>query len=180
LAELKHTLASTNFDGFPVVDENRFVGFIRRDFITMLVHERQVPSASQRDMQEQTSDIVVSSDLLRGTDTTVIRMVPDAPLSLAHKVFTQLGCKYIFLVGGSASDAGFDVLKGILSKKKFIACLRSGQVGHLLQQTNAARPGGAYPREDWGFQHQTPLDNSTSLQALGRPLDLNKSVDRAA
>lgn len=63
------------------------------------------------------------------TDSTIMRMVPDAPLSQVHRVFQQLGCKHIFIVG--AQNPGTqDALLGMLSKKRFLSFLRDGSVGH--------------------------------------------------
>merc|ERR1712072_1536774 len=62
-------------------------------------------------------------------DSTVMRMVPDAPLTQAHRVFKQLGISHIFVVGPQSPDTQ-DCLLGLLTKKSFLKHLKNGIVGH--------------------------------------------------
>merc|ERR1711972_894404 len=73
----------------------------------------------------------MGEDLAACTDTTVMRMVPDAPLSQAHQVFKQLGCQHIFVVGSTPGGESNDALLGMLSKKSFLRFLKDGRVGHM-------------------------------------------------
>merc|ERR1711879_128045 len=80
--------------------------------------------------------VVTFEDLKASTDSTVMRMVPDASLSQVHLVFKQLGCQHIFVVG-SQGPVMQDVLLGMLSKKSFLGFLKDGHVGHRPDRAEA-------------------------------------------
>ena len=135
LADLREMLRSFRFRGFPVVDGHHFVGYSRRGKLEDFILKWQAEEGKEQ-------DVVCLADLIPYTDTSVMRMVPDAPLQQAHQVFKQLGCQHIFIVG-SADDTSGEVLKGILSKKSFLQFLQDGRVGHMpvpARQVSPAHP----------------------------------------
>lgn len=108
---------ATTFRGFPVVDGPRFVGYVRRHLLEALLEETEARAGAGADLRKE--------DLERCVDTTVVRMVPEAPLAQAHQIFKQLGCQHIFVVGPcnadtSLDDQCMDSLLGMLSKKSFL------------------------------------------------------------
>lgn len=121
-ADLRQLLCSYSFRGFPVVNGPHFIGYIWRSHLEALVCKLE----GLQDRQGPTS----VEDCLPYTDSTVMRMVPDAPLSQAHQVFKQLGCRHIFVVG-SQGHADHDTLLGLLTKKRFLRFLKDGTVGHM-------------------------------------------------
>lgn len=123
VGDLRWLLETHSFSGYPVVNAGHFVGYLRRQKLEELLH--QLESQGRRD-----TDPILLEQILPFTDCTVMRMLADTPLTQAHKVFKQLGCKYIFLVG-SQFRGSRDVLQGMLSKKMFLQFLKSGRVGHM-------------------------------------------------
>ncbi|CAE8590640.1 unnamed protein product [Polarella glacialis] len=148
-ADLRWMLQTYSFRGFPVVSGERFIGYIKRQRLEDLLDRLEGRNCGA-------SDAVRLDELLPFTDVTVLRMVPDASLAQAHKVFKQLGCKYIFLVG-SRGAATQDVLHGILSKKNFLRFLKSGRVGHMADHPSSA------PR-NWAANSATPGDGEGRLR----------------
>lgn len=129
IIDIREMLQSFRYRGFPLVDNGHFLGYIRRAKLEQLLVQLTT-------LGRASHDDVYAQELIQCTDTTVMRMVPDAPLSQAHQVFKQLGCQYIFMVGlGLESDR--DTLLGVISKKSFLRFLKDGQVGHMphAQQT---------------------------------------------
>jgi hypothetical protein len=128
-ADLHQLLCGHSFRGFPVVNGPHFIGYIWRNHLEALVSKLQ---------GQQGRDGPASlEDCLPYTDSTVMRMVPDAPLSQAHQVFKQLGCRHIFVVG-SQGYADHDTLLGLLTKKRFLRFLKDGTVGHMPTPSGAA------------------------------------------
>lgn len=83
-------------------------------------------------VEEERYEPVSYMEIITRIDATVMRMVPDTPLSQAHRVFHQLGCKHIFIVGSRVrldSDDTEEKLVGMISKKNFLGFLRDGRVG---------------------------------------------------
>mmetsp|Transcript_14525 Transcript_14525/g.34005 ORF Transcript_14525/g.34005 Transcript_14525/m.34005 type:complete len:203 (-) Transcript_14525:69-677(-) len=149
VAELRALLSSHSFRGFPVVNGDHFVGYIKRKSL-----EELLQCVSERHSEE---GCVGLDDALPFTDCTVMRMVPDAPLTQVHKVFKQLGCKCIFLVGSRGRGTP-DILQGMLTKKNFLRFLKSGRVGHMANHPSTVLPG--FPL----------LGNMTATGFLGRML----------
>lgn len=118
------------FSGFPVVNGDHFLGYAKRARLQALVTNHR--SAEQ-------PALFSMSDILEVTDCTVMRMVPTAPLTQAHKVFYQLGRKFIFLVGSKGHHEQ-EELQGMLSKKNFIKYRNSGKVGHSVDHASSAVP----------------------------------------
>lgn len=127
LAGLLEMLRTTSFHGYPVVDGHHLIGYTRRQQLEDLIRCRK---------QQGCEGPVTLDELKLYIDSTVMRMVPDAPLSQAHRVFQQLGCKHIFIVG-SQSPETHDALLGMLSKKRFLSFLRDGSVGHRRDQSGS-------------------------------------------
>eukprot|EP00425_Heterocapsa_triquetra_P046625 CAMPEP_0195089294 /NCGR_PEP_ID=MMETSP0448-20130528/28616_1 /TAXON_ID=66468 /ORGANISM="Heterocapsa triquestra, Strain CCMP 448" /LENGTH=636 /DNA_ID=CAMNT_0040123017 /DNA_START=38 /DNA_END=1945 /DNA_ORIENTATION=+ len=123
LVDLRVMLRAFGFRGFPVVDGPQFIGYARRAKLDDLIAKWEAAECSEQ-------AIIALQDLLPYTETNVMRMVPDAPLSQAHQVFKQLGCQHIFMVGSFESEQQ-EVLQGILSKKNFLQFLQEGRVGHM-------------------------------------------------
>eukprot|EP00928_Gymnodinium_smaydae_P011930 TRINITY_DN14360_c0_g2_i1.p1 TRINITY_DN14360_c0_g2~~TRINITY_DN14360_c0_g2_i1.p1 ORF type:complete len:825 (+),score=167.66 TRINITY_DN14360_c0_g2_i1:124-2475(+) len=141
--ELRHTLRNCTFRGFPVVDGVHFVGYLRRPALEEILVVAEREEAATQEAPE------LSSAVLGAVDRGVMCMVPDAPLSQAHSVFKQTGCKHIFVVGSSGARTR-DELVGIVSKKAFIRFLNSGVVGHMLEPSrsvliSAGAGGGGNP-----------------------------------
>jgi len=169
LSDVRAMLDTFAYRGFPLVDGTQFLGYVRRSRLESalrLLEEEQ----GRRDQDELRLD-----DLCAWTDFTVMRMVPDAPLSQAHQVFKQLGCQHIFVVGGIVGSETNDALLGILSKKSFLRFLKDGRVGHMptTQYTTAAASplsgpshggGGVSPRRD-GMVHRVSGELITALEA---------------
>jgi len=130
-ASIRTLLQTYAFRGFPVVNGDHFIGYIKRQSL-----EELLDSANTNRVE----DGFALEDVLPLTDCTVMRMVPDAPLTQVHKVFKQLGCKYVFLVG-SKGNAMQDVLQGMLSKKNFLRFLKAGRVGHMAEHPSTVPPG---------------------------------------
>jgi len=108
---------ATSFRGFPVVDGPRFVGYVRRHMLEALLDETEAQAGPGAELRKE--------DLAFCVDTTVVRMVPEAPLVQAHQIFKQLGCQHIFVVGPHTADTSLDdqcmdSLLGMLSKKSFL------------------------------------------------------------
>jgi len=122
VADLRNMLGAFNFRGFPVTDGAYFVGYIRRQQLEHLLDCFAIIHGEQ--------EALTLEALQSGVESTVMRMVPDTPLSQAHQVFKQLGCKHIFVVG-SQGPGKQDSLLGILSKKSFLRFLKDGRVGHM-------------------------------------------------
>jgi len=131
ISELRSLLNNCDFQGFPVVNGSHFVGFISRPMLQELL---------DRCGEEDVDHGVSVEDALPLTDTHVMRMVPDASLAQAHRVFKQLGCKYIFLVGAKGNGPQ-DILQGMLTKKNFLFYLKSGKVGHMADHPSTVGPG---------------------------------------
>eukprot|EP00929_Paragymnodinium_shiwhaense_P112640 TRINITY_DN80906_c0_g1_i1.p1 TRINITY_DN80906_c0_g1~~TRINITY_DN80906_c0_g1_i1.p1 ORF type:complete len:878 (-),score=106.14 TRINITY_DN80906_c0_g1_i1:116-2749(-) len=122
MGDLRALLAATSYRGYPVVDGPRFVGYIRRKQLEKIL-------AALSTIRSETDEVTLD-DFGAGVDTTVMRMVPDAPLTRVHQVFKQLGCMHIFVVA-SHGPGTKDELQGIISKKMYLGFLKSGTVGHM-------------------------------------------------
>eukprot|EP00927_Polykrikos_kofoidii_P046362 TRINITY_DN40595_c0_g2_i1.p1 TRINITY_DN40595_c0_g2~~TRINITY_DN40595_c0_g2_i1.p1 ORF type:complete len:853 (+),score=134.34 TRINITY_DN40595_c0_g2_i1:29-2587(+) len=125
-ADIRAMLTKTRYNGFPVVNGQRFEGYAERGQLENLL----------REIGEE-KEFVTIDDMRLHTDSTVMRMVPDAPLTQAHQVFKQLGCRHIFVVGSEGPDSA-DVLLGMLSKKSFLGFLKDGKVGHMRDTPSRA------------------------------------------
>eukprot|EP00930_Biecheleria_cincta_P036145 TRINITY_DN24806_c0_g1_i1.p1 TRINITY_DN24806_c0_g1~~TRINITY_DN24806_c0_g1_i1.p1 ORF type:complete len:781 (+),score=93.02 TRINITY_DN24806_c0_g1_i1:69-2411(+) len=130
IENLRSLLDRYGFSGFPVVKGDHFLGYAKRGRLKDLVIKHE--SAAQ-------PALLGMSDILDITDCTVMRMVPDAPLTQAHKVFYQLGRKFIFLVGSKGHNEQ-EQLQGMLSKKNFIKYRNSGKVGHNVDHPSSTVP----------------------------------------
>ncbi|CAJ1383228.1 unnamed protein product [Effrenium voratum] len=129
VADLTWLVQNFHFRGYPVVKGDSFVGYVKREHLRDLLGHLTTLGRGE-------AEVVQEEELLPVVDSAVMRMSPDAPLSQAHRVFKQLGCKFIFLVG-SRRGTTQDVLQGILSKKNFLKFLKSGKVGHMLDYPNS-------------------------------------------
>merc|ERR1719210_3293542 len=109
-------LDAFSYRGFPIVAGGHFLGYVRRTRLEALLTSLRLDGRDEL-------DVVTQQDLLPFTDSTVMRMVPDAPLSQAHQVFKQLGCHHIFVVGSHGPGPG-DALLGLLTKKSFLRFLK--------------------------------------------------------
>eukprot|EP00405_Crypthecodinium_cohnii_P008086 CAMPEP_0206421536 /NCGR_PEP_ID=MMETSP0324_2-20121206/1504_1 /ASSEMBLY_ACC=CAM_ASM_000836 /TAXON_ID=2866 /ORGANISM="Crypthecodinium cohnii, Strain Seligo" /LENGTH=881 /DNA_ID=CAMNT_0053885645 /DNA_START=46 /DNA_END=2691 /DNA_ORIENTATION=+ len=136
LSDMQEMLSAFTYRGFPIVDGPHFLGYVRRSKLTDLLVSLE--KAGYCDADEVPLD-----ELMPVADVTVMRMVPDAPLSQAHQVFKQLGCQHIFVVGGKSGTEINDALLGILTKKSFLRFLKDGRVGHMPQgpSTELGIPG---------------------------------------
>lgn len=121
VATLRQMVRDASFRGFPVVEGDHFFGYIRCKQLSIVLDDLERTRGSDY--------FVTFEDLKASTDSTVMRMVPDASLSQVHLVFKQLGCQHIFVVGSQAPSTQ-DVLLGMLSKKSFLGFLKDGHVGH--------------------------------------------------
>ncbi|CAE6911075.1 Clcn3 [Symbiodinium sp. CCMP2592] len=133
--DIRVMVRAFTFRGFPVVDGDRFVGYTRRSALEDWL--------SRMELVRGQNEVVTLEDLGSVIDSTVMRMVPDAPLTQAHQVFKQLGCQRIFIVG-SVPGGQQDLLRGILTKKSFLKFLQDGTVGCMpdtLQYSTLERSG---------------------------------------
>jgi len=116
LEQIVNTLQLFRYRGFPVVNGQHFIGYIRREELNNLIENIKAQA------ETGLGGVVGTEDIMPYTDCSVIRMVPWALLSQAHIVFKQLLVQHIFLVGplmpGDVND--HDVLQGMISKKNFI------------------------------------------------------------
>merc|ERR1712032_346063 len=146
IADLRVMLRAFGFRGFPLVDGERFIGYLRRENLEDLLNKLETERGED--------DVLTMQDLMAITDSTVMRMVPDTPLSQAHQVFLQLGCQHIFVVDSDGFGSP-DSLLGIISKKNFLKFLKQGKVGHMPDQScdDAALPGSTI--------HSTPSTTPT-------------------
>lgn len=133
LADIRSLLQNFAFRGFPVVNGIHFIGYAKRYRL-----QAMVDNLANSEPPRAEDAFLTLMDLRPYIDDTVMRMAPDASLAQAHKVFTQLGCRNVFLAGSKSGSTAQDVLQGILSKKKFIAALKSGAVGHMANQAPEA------------------------------------------
>jgi len=128
LLHLTEMLQTTSYNGFPIVDGHHLIGYAGRQHLEDLVRCRT---------QQGLDGVITLQEVQECTDPTVMRMVPDAPLSQAHRVFQQLGCKYIFIVGTQSPEVQ-DALLGMISKKRFLSFLKNGNVGHRRDPTESS------------------------------------------
>eukprot|EP00913_Durusdinium_trenchii_P022503 g21140.t1 len=91
LEDLRVMVRAFTFRGFPIVDGDFFVGYVRRSQLEDVL--------ARMELVRGQNEVISLDDLLPVVDTTVMRMVPNAPLTQAHQVFKQLGCQRIFLDG---------------------------------------------------------------------------------
>ncbi|CAE7410746.1 Clcn3 [Symbiodinium pilosum] len=148
--DIRVMVRAFTFRGFPVVDGDRFVGYVRRSALEDWL--------SRMELVRGQNEVVTLEDLGPVVDSTVMRMVPDAPLTQAHQVFKQLGCQRIFIVG-SIPGGQQDVLRGILTKKSFLKFLQDGTVGCMpesLQYSTLEANGNLR------FAYQGPQQESTA------------------
>ncbi|CAE7942244.1 Clcn3, partial [Symbiodinium sp. KB8] len=148
--DIRVMVRAFTFRGFPVVDGDRFVGYIRRSALEDWL--------SRMELVRGQNEVVALEDLASVIDSTVMRMVPDAPLTQAHQVFKQLGCQRIFIVG-SVPGGQQDLLRGILTKKSFLKFLQDGTVGcmpDVLQYSTLERNGNLR------FAYEGPQQESTA------------------
>ncbi|CAK8985342.1 H(+)/Cl(-) exchange transporter 3 (Chloride channel protein 3) (ClC-3) (Chloride transporter ClC-3) [Durusdinium trenchii] len=129
LQDLRVMVRAFTFRGFPIVDGDFFVGYVRRSQLEDVL--------ARMELVRGQNEVISLDDLLPVVDTTVMRMVPNAPLTQAHQVFKQLGCQRIFLVG-SMPGGQQDVLQGIITKKNFLKFLQDGTVGHIPDELRLA------------------------------------------
>lgn len=122
LQDIRVMVRAFTFRGFPIVDGELFVGYVRRSALEDLL--------TRMELVRGQNEVVSLEDLLPVIDSTVIRMVPHAPLTQAHQVFKQLGCQRIFVVGSFPGTGQQDVLQGIITKKNYLKFLQDGTVGH--------------------------------------------------
>lgn len=167
VADVREMLRLHSFRGFPLVDGVRFAGYIRR---TQL--EEAIDGLAQVFGE---SEVVSLEAIQASIDSTVMRMVPDAPLSQAHQVFKQLGCKHIFVVGSLGHGEGMqDALMGMLSKKAFLCFLRDGSVGYLPDLPEKA-PVGSDDSHTAAGRHEVAV-SPTAGSTGGRLSVLNAAI----
>jgi len=130
LQDLRWMMQQYPFRGYPVVSGERFIGYIKADPLQELIDYLE-------SLGRNTCHPVQAEELLPIIDASAMRMSPDASLTQAHKVFKQLGCKCIFLVG-SQGGATQEALQGVLTKKNFLRFLKSGRVGHMVNHPSSA------------------------------------------
>eukprot|EP00434_Breviolum_minutum_P025695 symbB.v1.2.022706.t3/scaffold2028.1/size91989/3 len=128
-SDLSWLLQNFHFPGYPVVMRDSFMGYVKREHLRELLGHLATMGRTEE-------ELVTPEELLRVTDRNVMRMSPDASLTQAHKVFKQLGCKRIFLVGSMRGNDQ-DLLQGMLSKKNFLHFLKSGKIGHMRDYPNS-------------------------------------------
>jgi chloride channel 3/4/5 len=162
--DVRAMLQKTTFRGFPVVAGDRFVGYIRRELLQSGIDEYSHGADGAHVNLEQ-------RHLQRWIDTTVMRMVPDAPLMQAHQVFRQLGCKHIFIVGSQDGNAN-DHLLGFLSKKRFLGFIKDGRVGYVNACSTMA---------DIEVGNTSPISMgpSLSMSVLGAAFSASAEADQA-
>ncbi|CAK9074613.1 unnamed protein product [Durusdinium trenchii] len=129
VADLTWLIQNFHYSGYPVVKGDSFLGYVKREYLRELLGH--LATLGRTD-----ADRVNEDELLSVTDHSVMRMSPDASLGQAHKVFKQLGCKRIFLVGSMRGNSE-DVLQGMLSKKIFLHFLKTGKIGHMRDYPNS-------------------------------------------
>eukprot|EP00445_Apocalathium_hangoei_P034819 CAMPEP_0203954342 /NCGR_PEP_ID=MMETSP0359-20131031/87411_1 /ASSEMBLY_ACC=CAM_ASM_000338 /TAXON_ID=268821 /ORGANISM="Scrippsiella Hangoei, Strain SHTV-5" /LENGTH=895 /DNA_ID=CAMNT_0050887869 /DNA_START=49 /DNA_END=2736 /DNA_ORIENTATION=+ len=184
--DIRDMLQAYGYRGFPVVNGGHFIGFVKRSKLEALLSALAGLDSTDITMTGMGVAGGVSGDqlsppfqreedplplqmLLPYVDSTVMRMVPDASLAQAHKVFKQLGVRYIFLVGSQGLFPTQDVLQGILSKKKFLLALKSGRVGHMADNPRGV-PG--WGRQTSGARIQQSLRDADSFAAgVGSPTE---------
>jgi len=179
VADVRAMLHAFCFDGFPVVNDEHFVGYSKREQLDEMLEHLELHGRGQE------MDVISLEDVLPYTDCTVMRMVPAASLAQVHKVFKQLGYKYVFLVG-SAGKHTEDVLQGIISKKNFLRFLMSGRVGHMAEHPSSSIHGRA-PQQHWhprsALRHLRPRSPawrapiSEAAEAAGASLMSNVTSD---
>mmetsp|Transcript_29643 Transcript_29643/g.54594 ORF Transcript_29643/g.54594 Transcript_29643/m.54594 type:complete len:313 (-) Transcript_29643:29-967(-) len=125
IADIRNLLRAYTFRGFPVVAGSHFFGYISRRKL-----QEVVENLGDEELGREPLEATLLERLHVHIDQSVMRMVPDAPLTQAHKVFAQLGFRYIFIVS-SQGGATQDSLQGMLTKKTYIKFLKSGHVGHM-------------------------------------------------
>jgi len=172
MSDLRVMLRAFSFRGFPVVNGPQFIGYMWRQQLEALL-----TSLGDRRGEEE---VVALEELLPFTDSTVMRMVPDAPLSQAHQVFKQLGCQHIFVVGSQGPGVQ-DALLGILTKKSFLRFLKDGTVGHMPDQgcgLPAPPPASDASCVGLRFSYATARRASTAMHV--RASELFSVLDAAA
>mmetsp|Transcript_25161 Transcript_25161/g.57831 ORF Transcript_25161/g.57831 Transcript_25161/m.57831 type:complete len:922 (-) Transcript_25161:58-2823(-) len=169
LVDLRVMLRAFTFQGFPVVDGARFLGYVRRKSLQQLILHLE-------HFREEDEEVSLD-DLYPFIDSMVMRMVPDAPLSQVHQVFKQLGVSHIFIVGQvpEAQNSGNDNLLGILSKKSFLRFLRDGRVALVREDADlpAGRQGCIGP---WRFAYSRALRASTAEHVCAQELAWAKNM----
>jgi len=164
---------ATSFRGFPVVDGPRFVGYVRRHVLEALLDETEAQMGPGAELRKE--------DLVVCVDTTVVRMVPEAPLVQAHQIFKQLGCQHIFVVGPCTADTSLDdqcmdSLLGMLSKKSFLRFVtkskKEGKRQRRLRMPRILRRRHSQDGERQGGNGETSLiseesPSGSSLAVLG-------------
>lgn len=128
-SDLSWLVQNFHFPGYPVVMGDSFIGYMKREHLRERIGHLGRSGRTDDEMVQQ-------DELLEVTDRNVMRMSPGASLTQAHKVFKQLGCKRIFLVGSMRGNSQ-DVLQGMLSKKNFLHFLKTGKIGHMRDYPNS-------------------------------------------
>ncbi|CAJ1339468.1 unnamed protein product, partial [Effrenium voratum] len=165
LQDLRVMIRAFTFRGFPVLEGDYFVGYVRRSSLEELI--------SRLELVRGQNEVVTLDDLASVIDPTVMRMVPEAPLTQAHQVFKQLGCQRIFVVG-SVPGGAQDVLQGIVTKKNFLKFLQDGTVGCMPEGPGLeSRDSGALR-----FAYDGPQQPSTASHV--RLSELFSVLDAAA
>ena len=152
LQDIRVMVRAFTFRGFPIVDGEFFVGYVRRSALEDLL--------TRMELVRGQNEVVSLEDLLPVIDSTVMRMVPQAPLTQAHQVFKQLGCQRIFVVG-SVPGGQQDVLQGIITKKNFLKFLQEGTVGHIADELRL-NASSLDKNGDLRFSYHGPQQQSTA------------------
>ncbi len=81
------------------------------------------PPVLQQRTENDPADFVSGIDLSNIVDDTIIRIVPETPLSLVHNVFRQLGLRFVMVVSQGR-------LKGLITKKAFVKYMHENHGSH--------------------------------------------------
>jgi len=138
LGDLLQMTQDCPFHGFPLVrSETDFIllGYLicdeLRDFLNSKLKETFVNLSTPVYFSMHSPKFYLDSvsanngiDLSDLVDDTVMRLVPETPMSQVHNVFRQLGLRMIMVVRHGR-------LQGMITKKSFVSHLHEGTVGNI-------------------------------------------------
>eukprot|EP00397_Hematodinium_sp_SG-2012_P003964 GEMP01003974.1.p1 GENE.GEMP01003974.1~~GEMP01003974.1.p1 ORF type:complete len:848 (-),score=152.16 GEMP01003974.1:1726-4269(-) len=137
VGDLLDFMADLPFYGFPLIrspTDNILLGFICREeleeFLRDKLKETFVTRKTECFYSMHSPKYILDGcrgkaiDLSDLVDDTVMRLVPETPLTQVHNVFRQLGLRMIMVVRHGR-------LQGMITKKHFVYHLHSGHVGNI-------------------------------------------------
>lgn len=137
VGSLMEQIEDVPFYGFPLVrseTDRILLGFIvreeLREFLNDKLKETFVTKKTECFFSMHSPKYILDScrgkavDLSPLVDDTVMRLVPETPLSQVHNVFRQLGLRMVMVVRHGR-------IQGIVTKKHFVHHLHSGKVGNV-------------------------------------------------